>query len=90
MQNLLLDLSEVFNEVMSRQQTEGALSKEEYMDLVDEVLEEKRGEGLIDDDFEFQEAREALHARWPEAAEAESGRSRGAIDAEDDTEGQYA
>ncbi|MBI4414629.1 MAG: hypothetical protein HY566_00115 [Candidatus Kerfeldbacteria bacterium] len=74
MQNLLLDLNELFHEVMSRQQTQGALSKEEYLDLVEEVLEEKREEGVIDDDFEFQEARETLNARWPEAAEAASGK----------------
>lgn len=72
MENLTFDLSEVFKEVMSRQQTEGALSKEQFLDLVDEVLEEKREEGLLDDDYEIQAARAELESRWEEAAEAES------------------
>ena len=39
---------------------------------MEEVLEEKREEGLVDDDFNFKEAKEALASRWDEVAEAES------------------
>lgn len=66
MENLEFSLEEVFNEVRSRMQSEGALTEEAYMDLIEEVLEEKREEGLIDDDFNFKEAKEALAARWGE------------------------
>ena len=72
MENLEFSLEEVFNEVRSRMQSEGALTEEEYLDLVEEVLEEKREEGLVDDDFNFKEAKEALASRWDEVAEAES------------------
>lgn len=69
MENLEFNLEEAFNEVRSRMQTEGAMTQEEYLDLVDEVLEEKREEGLLDDDFNFKEAHEALEARWSEIEE---------------------
>ncbi|MBI3956642.1 MAG: hypothetical protein HY340_01495 [Candidatus Kerfeldbacteria bacterium] len=71
MENLDFSLEEVFNEVRSRMQTQGALTREEYLDLVDEVLEEKREEGLIDDDYNFKEAREALETRWEEIEDGE-------------------
>ncbi|MFH1171194.1 MAG: hypothetical protein V1778_01470 [bacterium] len=66
MENLEFNLEEAFNEIRSRMKAEGAASREEYVDLIDEVLEEKREEGLLDDDFNFKEAHEALEARWNE------------------------
>lgn len=70
-------LTEVFNEVLSRRQTQGAFGKEAYMELVDEVLEEKRELGEIDDDFDLHQAREDLLARWPEVAEADGIETEG-------------
>lgn len=75
MQMLDFDLDEVFHEISSRAQTQGSLSKVEYLDLVDEVLEEKRAEGLIDDDYEFKQAREELETRWEEFASGDEEES---------------
>lgn len=71
MENIVFDMEEVFQEVRNRMQTQGAYTREEYIDLVDEVLEEKREEGLVDDDENFKQAHEALENRWSEVAEAE-------------------
>jgi len=68
MENLEFNLEEIFNEIRARMQSEGALTKEAYLDFIDEVLEEKREEGLVDDDFNEKEAHEALEARWNEIA----------------------
>ena len=72
MENLEFDLDETFQEIRSRGQSQGALTKEEYLDLVEEVLEEKREEGLLDEDFNYKQAQEALEARWPELADSET------------------
>lgn len=72
MENLEFSLEEVFNEVRTRMQTQGAMTQEEYNDFIDEVLEEKREEGLIDDDYNFKQAQEMLQARWEEVAENET------------------
>lgn len=69
MENLEFDLEEAFQEILARRQTQGALSKDEFLDLIEEVLEEKREEGLLDDDFQYKQAQETLATRWEEVAE---------------------
>ncbi len=69
MENLEFDLEEAFQEILARRQTQGSLSKDEFIDLVEEVLEEKREEGLLDDDFQYKQAQETLASRWEEVAE---------------------
>lgn len=64
MENIEFNINATFREILARRQSEGALSYEEYVDLVDEVLEEKRENGTLDDDFEFQQTHEDLLARW--------------------------
>lgn len=64
MENIEFNINAIFREILSRRQSDGALSYDEYVDLVDEVLEEKREHGEINDDFEFQQAHEDLLARW--------------------------
>lgn len=75
MDNIVFSLDEVFSEVRARRQSEGAFTKDEFEDLVEEVLEEKREEALLDDDADFEEARQALIARWPELEEETLGSS---------------
>lgn len=83
MDNINFSLTEVFQEILDRRQTQGSMSQDEFTELVDEVLEEKREAGEIEDDFDFQQAREALIARWEEVAEADDKEARG-IDADEE------
>lgn len=85
MHNLNFSLNTVFNEVLARRQNEGALSKDAYMELVDEILEEHRTDGELSDDFEFKQAREALEARWEEVAESDAALSAGMEGEEEET-----
>lgn len=77
MENLDFVLNEVFNTVLERRQLQGSFTQEEYVDLVEEVLEEKRELGEIDDDDDLNQAKEALEARWPEVSELGSSTSAG-------------
>lgn len=67
MDNITFDLNQVFHDVLARMQEEGVFEHEAYIDMVDEVLEEKieLGELSIDDDIEI--FKEQLRARWPDA-----------------------
>ncbi|MBI2984211.1 MAG: hypothetical protein HYY50_01125 [Candidatus Kerfeldbacteria bacterium] len=67
MQNLTFDLNEVFHEIINRMQEEGAFEQQAYFDLVEEVLEEKREAGELDDDANIEELEDKLRHRWSEA-----------------------
>lgn len=69
MENLEFNLEEILSEIRSRMETQGAMTREAYLDLAEEVLEEKRADGLLDDDEDFKQAQEALEARWEDIAE---------------------
>jgi hypothetical protein len=71
MQNIEFNLDEVFNEIRTRMQTQGSFTKEAYLDTIDEILEEKREEGLLDDDFDMKSAHEELESRWGEIEKSE-------------------
>ncbi len=64
MDNLTLSIEDLFEEVSSRARNEGAYSREEWNDTIEEVLEEKRGMDEMDDDDNFQYVLESLQARF--------------------------
>jgi hypothetical protein len=66
MENLTLNLQELFEEIKERAFGEGAFSREEWNDIVDEAIEEKREVQEIHDDVDLTEIREALKARYEE------------------------
>ncbi len=63
------NLDEMFQELRALRETQGLLTKEEYHELVDDYLDEKRDVGELPDDYNFSGAREALRAKWPEIEE---------------------
>ncbi len=56
--------NEVLEEIKERMQTQGLFTKEEYFELVDEVVEEKRGEGELTNDFDFEGLKADLKEKW--------------------------
>jgi hypothetical protein len=64
MENLTVNLEELFNEMKDRAIDEGALSREEWNELVEEILEEKRQFSELHDDDSWVEIRESLQARY--------------------------
>lgn len=67
MENLIFDLNQVFNEIITRLEEQGSFDQEAYFDMVEEVLEEKREVGELDDDNNIEELEDKLRHRWPEA-----------------------
>ncbi len=64
MDNLAFSLEDLYVEVKERALSEGALSREEWDDLVETVLDEKREFEEINDDDDWGEMRESLQARY--------------------------
>jgi len=60
MENLEFNYDEIFNEIISRMETQGSFSKDARESLIDEVLEEKQNDGILPDDFDFKSAHEKL------------------------------
>jgi hypothetical protein len=69
MENITLNLEDVYEEIKERAFADGAFSREEWRDLVDEVLDAKREFGETHDDVDWDEMREALIARFDEFQE---------------------
>lgn len=69
MENIVLDLEELYQEVKDRAFDEGAYSQEQWDDLVDEMLDQKQQFGETHDDVDWGEIREAIKARFVEFAE---------------------
>lgn len=67
MDNITFDLNGVFNEIITRMEEEGAFDRDAYVDLVEEILEEKRTAGVLTDDDDIEEMEDVLKKRWPEA-----------------------
>lgn len=65
--NLTFNLNEVFREVITRMEDDGAFTKEAYDDLIDEIIEHKIERGELDAGDDVEEYKEQLRARWPEA-----------------------
>ncbi|MBU1915882.1 hypothetical protein KKC47_02010 [Patescibacteria group bacterium] len=64
MDNLTLSIEDLYEEVCDRARSDGVLSREEWHDLVDEVLEEKRSQLKIEDDDDWQYITESLQTRF--------------------------
>lgn len=83
MENLIFDLNQVFNEVLTRLEDQGSFSQEAYYDMVEEVLEEKREVGELDDDANIEELEDKLRHRWSEAqTRFESGHDKDVLEQE--------
>lgn len=67
MENVEFDLQEVFREILNRMETEGAYDHDAYVNLIDEVLEEKIADGELDPDANVKNYSEALQLMWPQA-----------------------
>lgn len=81
MENLTFDLNQVFNEIITRLEEQGSFDQEAYFDMVEEVLEEKREVGELDDDQNIEEYEDKLRHRWPEAqAKFETGHDTDILD----------
>lgn len=69
MENLAFDMEGLFDEVRDRAEGNGAYSREEWDDIVTEVLDSKREFMELDDDQSWEELKEALCARYDDFAE---------------------
>ena len=66
MENITIDLPGLFEEIKERAFTDGAFTREEWIGIVDDVLDSKREFGETHDDVDWEEMREALRARFDE------------------------
>ncbi|HTK04375.1 MAG TPA: hypothetical protein VL500_02230 [Candidatus Eisenbacteria bacterium] len=66
MENLTLNLEELYEQIKERAFTEGAFTREEWDDVCDELLDSKREFEEISDDVDWTEIKEALKARYDE------------------------
>ncbi len=64
MDNLTLSVEDLYEEAKKLAFTQGAYSREEWHDIVEEVLEDKREMMEIDDDDDWQYIIEALESRY--------------------------
>lgn len=64
MENLTLNLEELYEQVKDRAFTEGAFAREEWDDIVDDLLDSKREFEEISDDVDWEEIREVLRAKY--------------------------
>ena len=63
-ENLTFNLDEVYREILRRRRERGACSHDNFLNLIDQVLDEKRTSGELTDDFDFKGAREKLEYKW--------------------------
>jgi len=67
MENIDFQLNEVFHEIVSRMQSEGALDHDAYLNYIDDILEEKEADGMLDPDANVKNYKESLELMWPQA-----------------------
>jgi hypothetical protein len=60
------NLNELYNDICERARASATVTQEVWDDLVREVVEEYRTNGLIDDDDPTEGMEDALYARFPE------------------------
>jgi len=70
MDNLTFSIADLYEEAKERAETDGAFTREEWHDLVEEILEEKRGSMGIDDDDDWQYLVESLQSRYDQYSQA--------------------
>jgi ribosomal protein S8 len=59
-------LHNLWQEILDAMESESLFSKEQFYDIIDEILENHRAEGYITDDEDIEYLRSALRARWGE------------------------
>lgn len=68
MENLTTDINELFAELVQTARDQGALSREEWNETVEELLEERRADGELSEDADWAQMREELQGRYEELA----------------------
>lgn len=61
-----ITIAELFGVILKRRHTQGLLSREDYYELVDQVIEEYHQEGLITDDDDIESMKDKLRMKWKE------------------------
>lgn len=64
MDNLAYTLGEIYKEVSEQALGQGALSREEWNELVESVLDDRRKRFEMDEDADFVQTRESLQAMY--------------------------
>jgi len=72
MDNLAFDLEELFVEAKEKATAEGAFEREQWDQIIEELLEDKRQFQEMDDDEDLVSIKESLQARFDDFL-AESG-----------------
>lgn len=67
MENIHFSLQSVLNEIISRMESSGSFDQDSYNNFIDEVLEEKLGNGELDPDENIKNYSESLQLMWPRA-----------------------
>ena len=70
MEDIELNLEELYFEIRESAEAQGALTRGEWDDLIDEALEDRRERGELHDDDDWESIREALRNRYEEFEEA--------------------
>ncbi|OGM00779.1 hypothetical protein A2480_01085 [Candidatus Uhrbacteria bacterium RIFOXYC2_FULL_47_19] len=70
MDNLTFSIEDLYEEVKDRAEADGAFTREEWHDLVEEILEEKRDSMGIDDDDDWQYLVESIQSRYDQYSQA--------------------
>jgi hypothetical protein len=60
------NVNELYNEVVDRAKADGAVTQEAWDGIVEEVVEEFRSQGMLDDDDPTEGLEDVLRARFPE------------------------
>lgn len=61
-----VSVDELLHAVLARRQRDAEFSKENYYDLIDEVIEEFQADALITDDEDIEFTKSQLRNRWEE------------------------
>jgi hypothetical protein len=69
MENLELSIEEIYIDIKETAERQGALTRGEWDDLVDEAIEDRRERGEMSDDDDWESVRETLRARYEEFEE---------------------
>jgi hypothetical protein len=67
MESVEFNLNQVFREIVGRMESEGALDRDAYMNLIDEVLEERIANAELDPGANIKNYSESLQLMWPQA-----------------------
>jgi hypothetical protein len=57
---------DLYKEIKKKAKDEGVQSDYEYMDLVDQLIEEKKNLGFFSEDEDLEQLKDDLEAIWPE------------------------